>query len=121
MGPFAHREDIVLAKPFQEESTIGKQRVAKLKGATVVFRAVPGLTAEWLQRVVDCHIARASVLGHDVPEISYCPLALKNVSGKVSSVGDGFAVDVSSDDTATAQEILRRARALAPAPSPSAS
>ena len=41
----------------------GKSSTQKDVGATVVFRAVPGMTAEWLQRVVDCHLARAAAVG----------------------------------------------------------
>jgi hypothetical protein len=47
-----------------------------------------------------------------MPEMSYCPLVLKNVSAKVSSTGSGFAVDVTSDDQDTVKEIIRRANAL---------
>jgi hypothetical protein len=47
-----------------------------------------------------------------MPEMLYCPLALKGVQATVSSAGDALAVRVTSDDTATAQEILRRAQML---------
>jgi hypothetical protein len=70
------------------------------------------MTAEWLQRVVDCHIARASSVGHDMPEMSYCPLQLKNVSATVTSTGDGSSVAVTSDDPDTIKEIIRRADVL---------
>jgi hypothetical protein len=113
MSPFYHREDISSVKPLEVYGPgSGKQRTIKTTGATIVFRAVPGLTAEWLQREVDCHIARASSMGHNMTEMSYCPLMLKGVTAKVSSAGNGFAVEVSSDDSATAKEILRRAQAL---------
>lgn len=114
MSPFAHREDIVSATPIAEEVGRGKQRPNEIKGATVVFRAVPGLTAEWLQRLVDCHIARASSVGHQMPEMAYCPLVLKGVKATVSSTGNGFAIAVTSDEKATAEEILKRAKAAAP-------
>ncbi len=115
MSPFYHREDISSVTPLQTYAGgTGKQRVVKANGATVVFRALPGLTAEWLQREVDCHIARASSMGHNMSEMSYCPLMLKGVTAKVSSTGSGFAVEVSSEDSTTAKEILRRAQALGP-------
>jgi hypothetical protein len=115
MSPFAHREDIVAVKPLEETHVIGQGKSApstKRHGATIVFRAVPGLTAEWLQRVVNCHVARGAAVGHQMPEMEYCPLMLKGVTTAVSSAGDGFAVNVRSDDPATAAEILKRAEAL---------
>jgi hypothetical protein len=37
---------------------------------------------------------------------------LKGVRASVRSVGDGFAIGIRSDDTATANEILRRAEMI---------
>lgn len=111
-SPFYHREDIESVAPLTEEVKSGKGATKKDVGSTIVFRAVPGLTAEWLQRVVDCHIARAAAVGHQMPEMSYCPLELKGVKAKVTSTGSGFAVNVSSDDPVTVAEITKRAQAL---------
>jgi hypothetical protein len=112
ISPFYHREDIESVSPLFVETKSGKGVVKKEVGVTVVFRAVPGLTAEWLQRVVDCHIARASSVGHDMPEMSYCPLVVKGATAKVTSVGDGFAVNVSADDSTASAEIAKRGQAL---------
>jgi hypothetical protein len=119
ISPFYHREDIASVSPLEEPVRAGKATATRKKGARVVFRAVPGLTAEWLQREVNCHIARAASMGHSMPEMSYCPLEPKGVVATVSSTGDGFAVDVTSDDDATVAEIWRRAQALQGATSPS--
>jgi hypothetical protein len=125
ISPFEHRQDIqdVTSTYLRGNPNIenvapsyvhvsGKSPGDHLVGATVTFRAVPGLTAEWLQRVVDCHIARNNALGNVVPEMAYCPLVPKGVSAKVSSAGNGFAVQVESSDPKAAEEILRRATAL---------
>lgn len=111
-SPFYHREDIVRVDPLKDEPRPRGPGFTTLKGATISFRAVPGLTAEWLQRVVDCHIARNAAMGHNAPEMAYCPLVLKDVTASVTSTGDGFAITVSSTDPKTAEEILRRANAL---------
>lgn len=58
--------------------------------------------------------ATRAALGHAVPEMSYCPLMLVGARAKVSSTGDGFAIEVTADDARTAREIWRRMRALAP-------
>jgi hypothetical protein len=93
---------------------LGKSKSTRTAGAEITFQAVPGLTAEWLQRVVDCHLARNAAIGHEAAsaEMAHCPLTLRGVTAKVRSTGDGFVVAVRADDAATAQEILRRAEPL---------
>ncbi len=117
-SPFFHRDDIQSVSALTETVKAGKASTTKDVGATVVFRAVPGMTAEWLQRVVDCHLARAAAVGHDMPEMSYCPLMPKGVKAKVTSAGNGFAVNLSGDNAATVAEIKKRAQALAPGGAP---
>ncbi len=112
MSPFGHREDIASVEPLVENVPSGKAQFAKTTGAVITFRARPGMTAQWLQRIVDCHLARNAALGHDVPEMPYCPLVPKNVTARVTSTDTGFAVAVRSDDPDAATEILKRARAL---------
>ena len=120
-SPFDHREDVAAVSRLNEpdpgvpagpgyESL--SDRRARLDGVTVTFRARPGMTAQWLQRVVDCHVARNAALGHDVPEMAYCPLVPKGVTATVSSAATGFVVTLRASDAGTAQEVLRRAQAL---------
>lgn len=116
MSPFEHREDIVSVEPHMRPPRGGKGGSAPtVNGATVTFLAVPGMTAEWLQRVVDCHLARNAALGHVVPEMPDCPLVPKGAEAKVRSTGNGFAVTVKSDDEDAGRDILARARRLVPA------
>lgn len=115
MSPFFHRQEIASVRRLTRQVRNGKSVTIRDVGATVVFRAVPGLTAEWLQREVDCHIARASSVGHDMPEMSYCPLVLKGVKATVSNARGGFAVNIESDDWDVTKEIVRRSNALLPA------
>jgi hypothetical protein len=112
-SPFYHREDIASVSKVERSVMKGRVQVSQLAGGKAVFRAVQGMTAEWLQRVVNCHTARAAALGHQVPEMSYCPLVLKGITATVSSTGDGFAIEVTSEDAATADEILKRMQAAA--------
>ena len=114
-SPFEHVEDIASVTPLTESHSAGKATTQEIVGAIVEFRAVPGLTAEWLQRMVDCHIARNAALGHDVPEMPDCPLVPKGASAQVASTGAGFSVAIRSDDPASAKDILARAQRLAPA------
>lgn len=114
MSPFEHVDDITNVAPLMEPTgdESGGQRMV---GATVTFRAVPGMTAEWVQREVNCHIARNASLGNVVPEMPNCPLVPKSVQARVTSTGNGFAVSIRSDKESTAQEILARAKRLHPA------
>jgi hypothetical protein len=111
MSPFEHYKDISSIEPIW----VGA-RSRRLLGATIHFRAVPGLTKEWLQRLVDCHLARIAALGHDVPEMPKCPLIPRDVSARVSSSDGGFTVDIKSWDEESAREVWRRSRALVGAP-----
>ena len=110
MSPFFHREDIQSARPLNQQAM--RATSAEHVGAVVVFRAVPGMTAQWLQRVVNCHLARAAAVGNRMPEMDYCPLVLKNVHARVTPVSDGFEVEITSEDPATVAEIEKRAEAL---------
>lgn len=116
MSPFNHREDIQSVSDYSEQVRSGKSTTTKVVGSTVVFRAVPGLTAEWLQRVVDCHLARAAAAGHEMPEMAYCPLMPNGAKAKVVSASGGFAVNVYAEDAATIAEIRKRAEMLKSGP-----
>lgn len=113
-SPFDHSADIQsVSKLSEDAAATTRAKLTRDAGATIVFRAAPGLTAEWLQRIVDCHIARNSSVGHDMPEMESCPLVPRGAQATVRSVGDGFAVDVHADDAKTAKEIWRRAQMIA--------
>jgi hypothetical protein len=115
ISPFDRIEDIAKVDPLQEQIIVARSRpVQRTAGAVVTFRARPGMTAEWLQRIVDCHLARSAALGHVVPEMPNCPLVPKGVAARVTSTGTGFAITIRSDDPAAAQEVLDRARRSLP-------
>ncbi len=118
VSPFEHSEDIAGVQPLTERTGSAKMPTNRTTGAIVTFRAVPGLTAEWLQRLIDCHLARNASLGHDVPEMPTCPLVPKGAQAKVASTGNGFAVTVRAEDPKNAAEILSRAQQLVVTPAP---
>lgn len=117
ISPFAYAADIASVAPLTARRG-GKLPDDVTIGAVVTVRAVPGLTVEWLQRVVDCHVARNAALGHIVPEMPDCPLVPKGVSVSVSSTGTGFAVEIRSTDDDGSADVLARAKRLAVAPAP---
>jgi hypothetical protein len=103
-SPFSHIDDINSVEP------LGAGRF--VDGARVVFAKAPFLSRAILQKIIDCHVARADALGHVVPEEAFCPLNLPNVKAVVKEASNGFVVDITSDDRGAAQEVLRRALAL---------
>jgi len=113
-SPFEHTQDIRYVAPSVERHASGQMTVTRTVGARVTFRAVPGMTAEWLQRLVDCHLARNAALGYEtaMKEMPSCPLAVAGARAEVESVGDGFEVSIGAADEAAAKEILRRGQTL---------
>ncbi len=69
-------------------------------GATLYVRATPGVTAEWLERVVVCDAQQQGTVVRSGERVS------------VSAERGGFAIQVSSDNLETAQQIWTRAEAL---------
>jgi hypothetical protein len=100
-SPFAHRSDIVSVDPIE-------------RGVRVRFRHVDGLTADWLEHLVECHLARDQTIGPDAPETKECPLAVRGASAHVAADGGGYFIEVRSWDDDGAGEIARRGRALKP-------
>jgi len=111
-SPFAHTEDIVDVQVLRGAAPPGME--TPVLGARIHFHELEHLTADWLKRVIDCHLSRDNALGHDVPEMAYCPLVPRGASATVATVPHGFLVDVQSDDPDAGREIARRALALRP-------
>jgi hypothetical protein len=119
LGPFIHVEDISSVKPLLGRDPGDGH--PPLRGAIVTFRPLWGLTVDYLQRALDCHLARTNVLGNRLPEMPNCPMVTPGTEASVARTARGFAVSLSSDDPKSAQEILRRARMFLPKPGPKAS
>lgn len=100
-SPFLHRADIIRVEPVE-------------RGVRVRFRHVDGLTADWLEHLVECHLARDEVIGPDAPDTKDSPLAVQGATAHVAADAEGYVVEVRSDDSSGAEEIARRARALHP-------
>ena len=117
VSPFAHAEDIAQSAPLREHAEGGGKAagpiIEKAVGARITFHDVPGLTVDRLQHIVECHLARNAAIGHDDPEMASCPLVPTGVSARVRQTESGhLMVEIRSDDSATAEEIWRRAERL---------
>lgn len=117
VSPFAHREDIAAVAPITGEVSVGKGSplVARTSGARITFHDVPGLTMERLEQIIDCHLARNAALGHDAPEMPYCPLVPNGATAKVLRSESGhLIVEVSAGEPQAAKEVWSRAAQLKP-------
>jgi hypothetical protein len=112
LEPVLSGQAIEGVQPFYasvESAKSGMQ--SEIAGATIRVRALQGVTAEWLDRALECHSARR-VLGR-IPE-SATPsdpfwLPGRAVDIDAQSARDGFLVAVRGSTTEDARAILARA------------
>lgn len=109
-SPFAHRSDLLAVEPLVASSS--KDAQAHAPGAVVSIRSVPGLTLDYLEHMVACHLARNAAMGFTMDEMAFCPLSVKGASAKVTQNAGTLRVEIRGDGDAAATEILRRANAL---------
>jgi hypothetical protein len=87
--------------PYSTYEDAGYTSYRQFRGADVFVAAQPGLTQEWLQRVLTEQIASGT-----------CDFGVHDVSVSVLSAGSGFSVRLSGRDERAAGEILRNAERL---------
>jgi hypothetical protein len=93
----------------------GNDRAIRLRGARLQLRPGPHLSAESLQRSLECHQARVTLgEGAAAPDDPYVlPGAWLDID--VDSTGDGFVAAVLVKNFDDAQRVLSRARSFATA------
>lgn len=106
---FDHTEDIVEVSPLKDYDFGARIPHAQLVGAVIAFRAVRGLTAQRLEQIVRCHLARDAAVKDALPD---GPLVLEGVEAHVVPDGPRFNLELRSTRTATAKELLARAQQL---------
>ena len=87
--------------PFVTFEDAGYTSYNELRGAEVIVPAQPGLTREWLQRVVSYQVAEG-----------ICDFGARNVAVTVLPSGAAFSVRIAGTNQQAAQEILRHAQQL---------
>lgn len=93
---FAHS-----VKPLYSYEDAGYAAFRQFRGAEVFVPAQPGLTAEWLDRVLTSQVASGE-----------CNFGVSKVDVQVLSDGGGFSVRLSSHNEKGAAEILRHAQQM---------
>jgi hypothetical protein len=76
-------------------------------GARMRFHDLRRLSVDDLHRSLDCRVARDDALGHESPQLGYCPLVPRGASATVTTVPHGYMLEVRSATPSTAQEIAR--------------
>jgi hypothetical protein len=102
-APFDNPSNITSVEPYKVVETNLKRSSNRLEGAVITVAAEPGVTREWLQRLVTDPATTAQ---------PGCPMAVPGAMARVSSTGDGFAITMSSAQHNGGKEILERAHAL---------
>jgi len=116
-SPLVNPEDVRSIQEIRAEAPVSEaETVVPRGGARILLRAQPGMTAEWLQRIAECHSSHVAVANPAM--LTSSPLDVKGARVTVQSTGDGFAVDITSADYKVAREILARAKAMVPPPQP---
>ncbi len=109
ISPFLRSDDIVRVEMLNPAAAEDEQTIPVVR---VTFGHVAGLDVESLERLVGCHLARNRVLGHEVPEMEFCPLVPDGVTATVSTDGGDLTVAIATQES-THGEVRRRAQLLA--------
>jgi hypothetical protein len=88
---------------------------SKLRGAKITINALPGVTAEWLDRELECHSARITLgQAQATPDDPFW-LSGATLDIDVRPAKDGYVIGVAAFSSADARQILDRAQAFAKA------
>jgi hypothetical protein len=109
-GPFARRERIATVEVVRDR--LFPKMPEQPVGVAVTIRAAPGLTEQWVGRVIQCHLAHRAVVGARLAEQA-CPLSADGTRVDLSATHTGFRVTITSKDAAVARSVIARCSALA--------
>ncbi len=103
-SPFAHRKEIAEVIPHRETGT--------LRGVRIVFKPVPGLTADWMRQAITCHRARFERMGEPAIYLPEDPTLVARAITTVELHSGHIEVMIETGDDTSAQVALDRAMDL---------
>jgi len=112
-GPFANRDRIERVEVLRDR-TWAKGMIQPI-GVAVDLRAEPGITEQWLSRVLECHLAHQAVLGRAA--FDWSPLSQYGAHVAVGSTATGFRVTITTSDIDIARSVIAKSEALVGVPS----
>jgi hypothetical protein len=107
-GLSAMRNRIVAIEEVREK--VYAKAPPQLVGVRIDVRATPGVTEQWLGRIIGCHVAHYAVVG--ATEAPPSPILVPGAQIQVSSSSDRFRISVTSKDIDVAREAVSAGRAL---------
>jgi hypothetical protein len=116
INPLDRRNELVAVdeiRSYPRWSGKPLQGYGPTEGASVTMVAMPGLTREYLARVVDCHIELGA---SSSASMASNPLAVPGATATVASAGTTFRIDIRGSDRDSAKAIALRAKQLGERP-----
>ena len=104
-SPFSRRRAIIEIVPHREGTEI--------RGARIVFKAVPGLSADWMRRAIACHQAQYANFARVDPLLPGDPSLVTGTTVTVSQHDAVIEVLVAADSAHGGRVALARAQELA--------
>jgi hypothetical protein len=91
-----------------------KYSVTELRGAELLVRPSPGISRQWIARVIQCHVAYRDLPGARVPETLSDPLLVDEATVSFGETDTSFVIRIQGETMAEGEEILARAQRLVP-------
>jgi hypothetical protein len=109
---FLQSSGIESVRPFMGEQHYVKFTLPQLRGADIFVRAGPGVTKQWVARVLRCHVAWRDAAGLSNQDGFEDPSTVDRPDLSFIETETGFVVRIAGHDKAEGEEILRRAQRL---------
>jgi hypothetical protein len=103
-SPFAHRKAI--------REVTAHRSGGEIRGVRVLFKDIPGLTADYLRSAIACHRARYETLGRPAQYLPEDPTLFQGAEVVVSQRQNGIEVLITADDPTVGRIALDRAQDL---------
>jgi hypothetical protein len=89
-----------------------KYSVQELRGAELLVRPSPGISRQWIARVIRCHVAYHDLAGAGVPETPADPLFVDDAEISFGETDTSFFIRIQGSTMSEGEEILARAQRL---------
>ena len=102
--PFSHRREIAEVIPHRE--------AGNPRGVRIIWKPVPGLTADWMRQAISCHRARFERMGEPPIYHPHDPTLVAHATVRVEDHGGHLEVIIETPDDANGQLVIDRAQSL---------
>jgi hypothetical protein len=91
-----------------------KYSVPEVRGAELLVRPSPGISRQWIARVIQCHVAYRDLPGGSSPESLSDPLLVDEAKVSFGETDTSFVIRIQGETMTEGEEILARAQRLVP-------